>query len=138
MSTLTDILRRVDRRLHIDHRGRSEWIWLVPAVTFLVVLGVVVLVGYTSRVPAALYAPIAVIIALAITSISVGYMTPDNDYAGGDGGSGEADQQPAPHAPSPQRVPAQRVPAWYGRLHEPGADERVPQRPRAEGKHPST
>jgi ABC-type transport system involved in cytochrome c biogenesis permease subunit len=79
-------LRRLDRQLHIDHRGRSEWIWLAPALTFLVVLGVTVFVGVISHVPAGLFVPVAVIIAIAITSISIGYMTPDSDYLVPDGG----------------------------------------------------
>ena len=92
--------RALDRRLHIDHRGRSEWIWAVPIGTLMGTFGLVVAVGaFTAGVSAALYVPIGLILAVLTAGMSVAYMTPEPDSPGedrGDGGEHKPEPGPAP------------------------------------------
>jgi hypothetical protein len=117
--------RALDRRLHIDHSGRSEWIWAVPILTFLGTLAMVVVAGaVTSGAPAAFYVPIGFIVGLLMAGMSVAYMTPapdDGGSGGEDGGGGRG-----PHTSQPP----QPLDRWSGWLGEPSRLPREPSPPR--------
>jgi len=94
--------RALDRRLHIDHRGRSEWIWAAPIGTLVGTFGLVVAVGVvTAGVSAALYVPIGLILAVLTAGMSVAYMTPEPDSPGDDRGDGGSGHEPEP-GPAPR------------------------------------
>ena len=112
-------LRRLDERLHIDHTGRSEWVWLGPLGTFVGTLALICVAGAQSGVGAAVYAPIGVFVAVMMTGMSIAYMTPAPDVEPGDGGGGDD----APEAGGPA------APPWYRRLFEATGEEPAP-RPR--------
>src|SRR6267143_768967 len=78
--TVSARFRALDRRLHIDHTGRSEWIWAVPVLSFL-----------------GTFALIALLIAALIAGMSVAYMTPEAEPADDDGASARR----APRPPQP-------------------------------------
>jgi hypothetical protein len=42
---VSDALRGLDRRLHIDRDGGSEWAWAVPAAAFAVTVTILVTAG---------------------------------------------------------------------------------------------
>jgi hypothetical protein len=116
-------LRALDRRLHIDHRGRSEWIWAAPALTFLGTVALVVVAGaVTSGTTPWLYTPIAVLVGLLMAGMSIAYMTPaedsGDDGGGGDGGSRRRSSQP----PAP-------LDSWDRWLREPEASRLPRERP---------
>jgi hypothetical protein len=118
--------RALDRKLHIDHRGRSEWIWAVPILTLVGTFGLIVAVGVvTAGVTAALYVPIGLIVAALTAGMSIAYMTPEpdappgDDRGGGGGGGREPGPQPAPPRPSWAR--------WLGGWR----DEELPDEPAA-------
>jgi hypothetical protein len=114
-SGLTGALRRVDARLHIDHRGRSEWIWAVPLLTVLGTFALLLLVGAGSGTPVPLFVPVALIVALVMGGMSVAYMTPEaEDSEPGD------DRRP-PHPVPPDTPPEPRP--WYERLGGHTVDE---------------
>ena len=126
--------RALDRRLHIDHRGRSEWIWAVPILTFAGSFALVTVVGVvTSGVSAALYVPIGLIVALATAGMSVAYMTPEPDApeeGGDDGGQHAREPAPPPGKPRPGW-------AWWQRSwrdaelpEEPAPARQRPEQPR--------
>jgi hypothetical protein len=119
--------RALDRRLHIDHSGRSEWIWAVPILTFAGTLAMVVVAGaVTSGATPALYVPIGLVVGLLMGGMSVAYMTPAPDDGGpgddGDGGSG-----PHPHTSQPP-APLDHWARWMGEPHA----SRLPGEPRPE------
>jgi len=97
--------RALDRRLHIDHHGRSEWIWAVPILSFAGSFVLVALVGaITAGVSPSLYVPMGLIIAAATAGMSIAYMTPEPDAPGdpGDDDGGQHERPPHP-PPSPPR-----------------------------------
>jgi hypothetical protein len=109
--------RALDRRLHIDHSGRSEWIWAVPILTFAGTLAMVVVAGaFTSGAPPALYVPIGMVVGVLMAGMSVAYMTPEEDH--GEDGDGGSRRPEATHPPAPldwwralqgaQRLPRER------------------------------
>ena len=105
---VSDRFRALDRRLHIDHRGRSEWIWAVPILSFAGSFVLVALVGaLTAGVSAALYVPMGLIIAAATAGMSIAYMTPEPDTPGDPG-----DDDGGQHERPPHRPPSPPRPAW--------------------------
>jgi hypothetical protein len=121
--------RAIDRRLHINHRGRSEWIWAVPIIGFLVTFGLFVVQGaVVSGVTPLLYVPIGLIVAGVIGGMSVAYMTPEPDHGGSDDGGSER-RDPPPDPPRdgwagwlrtpPDRLPDEPEPALKERPREP-------------------
>jgi hypothetical protein len=85
-------LRRLDRRLGIDHSDRSEWIWAVPLLTFLGTLSLFLVLQRTSGISPVVAAPVALVCALVMAGMSAAYMTPvadetdENDAPGSDDG----------------------------------------------------
>jgi len=113
-------LRALDRRLHIDHTGRSEWIWAAPAFTFLGTVGMVIFAGVAvSGTTPLLFTPIAVLLGLLMAGMSIAYMTPADD-GGDDGGGGGR----GPEATRPPRP----LLDWSRWLREPHGD-RLPDEP---------
>jgi hypothetical protein len=115
-------LRALDHRLHIDHSGRSEWIWAVPVLGFLGTFALVIVQGAViSDTTPALYTPIALLIAGVIAGLSIAYMRPEADPADGsdDGGSeGRGPESPRPlddwsrwMREPPDRLPEEPAPA---------------------------
>jgi hypothetical protein len=90
--------RALDRRLGIDHRGRSEWIWAAPVFTFVGTCVLVTIAGaITTGTTPLLYAPIAVLLGLIMAGMSIAYMTPEDGAGGDDGGDGGS--RPVPTQP---------------------------------------
>jgi hypothetical protein len=120
-SVLSRRLRDLDRRLRIDHRGQSEWIWAIPLLTFVGTLAMVLVVGALIHAPEPLVAPVALILAALMTGMSVAYMTPEADSGdrGDDRGRGRSpdDVPRAPDIPSAASDGAS-PPPWYRRLDE--------------------
>jgi hypothetical protein len=113
--------RALDRRLHIDHSGRSEWIWAVPFLTLAGTLGLVVVAGSVmSGTSPALYLPIGLLVGVLMAGMSVAYMTPaDEDERGDEGDGGSRRQTSGPPAP---------IDHWWRWLQEPHAS-RLPREP---------
>lgn len=102
-------LRRLDRRLHIDHRGRSEWVWAGPGLTFAGTLALFLVLGVRSGLAALYVVPMGLVLAVVMAGMSVAYMTPEADE-GGD------DRPPPGHDGSPRPPVAPDVPpraAWW-------------------------
>jgi hypothetical protein len=78
---LSGRLRRLDGRLGIDHSGRSEWIWAVPAAILLATLGGFIVIGQITGMSAIVAAPIGAVIAVVMAGLAVAYMTPVADDA---------------------------------------------------------
>jgi hypothetical protein len=124
--------RALDRRLHIDHRGRSEWIWAVPILTFAGTFVLVAVVGaVTAGVTPALYVPIGLIMALASSGMSIAYMTPEPDAPGDEGGD-DGGQHAREPAPPPTRPSHGR--AWWERAWR---DTELPDEPRPRREEPT-
>jgi hypothetical protein len=121
-------LRRLDRRLGIDHRGRSEWIWAVPVLSFAGTLAMVLVLGVVSHVPALVSAPIAVVAAVVIAGQSVAYMTPGPDTGGDDRDRRHGPDEPKPPGPDQPDPADQVVPAWYRQLAKRTVEEPAPRR----------
>ncbi len=114
--------RALDRRLHIDHQGRSEWIWAVPIATFAATFALIAVGGaVSSGITPAVSIPIGLIVALATAGMSVAYMTPETDGPGDDRGHGGDEPEPQP---SP---PRQGWARWLDTWH----DEELPTEPPA-------
>jgi hypothetical protein len=98
-SAVSARFRALDRRLHIDHRGRSEWIWAVPIAGFLVTFALFAVQGsIVSGTTPALWVPVGLLIAGVIGGMSVAYMTPEPDTGRSDDG-GSARRDPPPDRP---------------------------------------
>jgi hypothetical protein len=99
-SAVSARFRALDRRLHIDHRGRSEWIWAIPILGFLITFALFAVQGsMVSGTTPALWVPVGLLIAGVIGGMSVAYMTPEPDTGrSDDGGSSRRDPPPdTPH-----------------------------------------
>lgn len=76
-------LRELDRRLGIDHSGRSEWAWAVPAFIFLATAGM--FIGYIQfgggsiLLTLAAGVPLGLVSGAVLAGLSIGYMTPAED-----------------------------------------------------------
>lgn len=125
-------LRRLDARLHIDHQGRSEWVWAGPVLTLLGTVALVVVFGIRSGIDAAMYVPLALLLGAAMAGMSIAYMTPasDDQNPPPDDGGHDHDPGAGPPPPQPTAAPPRKhpVPSWYRRLDEPTVDEPAPPR----------
>ena len=91
--------RALDRRLGIDHRGRSEWIWAVPILSFAGSFALVAVVGaVVSGVGPELWVPMGLLIAASTAGMSIAYMTPEPDTPGDDRDDG-GQHEPTPRTP---------------------------------------
>jgi len=132
---LSERFRALDRLLHIDHRGRSEWILAVPILSFAGAFVLVAIVGaVTAGVSAALYVPMGLVIALATAGMSVAYMTPEADTPGDDRDDGGQARAPATPQPTLPRGWARWLGEWRERDVE-LPDEPAPA-PRGSGRKP--
>jgi hypothetical protein len=123
---VSERFRALDRRLHIDHNGGSEWIWAVPILSFAGAFALVAVVGaFTAGVTAALYVPMGLIIAVATAGMSVAYMTPEADTPGDDRDDGGQHERPPQPQPTPPRSGWAR---WLDEWRE--RDVELPDEPR--------
>jgi hypothetical protein len=72
-----DALRGLDRRLHIDRDGGSEWAWAVPAAAFVVTVAILVTAGAMSGVWAVEYIPTGLVVGLVIAGLLVACASPE-------------------------------------------------------------
>jgi hypothetical protein len=91
---ISERLRGLDRRLHIDHSGQSEWVWAVPVLAFAATAAVLVAAGAMSGVWAAEYIPTALVVALVISGLLVACMTPEATLPDNDEGDRGPDTEP--------------------------------------------
>ena len=135
---VSERFQALDRRLHIDHRGRSEWIWAVPILSFAGSFALVAVVGaFTAGVTAALYVPMGLIIALATAGMSVAYMTPEADTPGDDRDDGGQHERPPQPQPTLPRGWARWLSEW--REHDVELPDEPPPAPRkTEGERKET
>jgi len=132
--------RALDRRLHINHRGRSEWIWAIPILGFLGTFALFAVHGaLISGISPAIWIPIGLFVAVVMSGMSVAYMTPEPEQGGSDDG-GSARRAPVPGPPDDGwsewlRTPPERLPPEPGtpadkRPREPAGSPgpRVPRR----------
>ncbi|HEY6379006.1 MAG TPA: hypothetical protein VI316_07480 [Candidatus Dormibacteraeota bacterium] len=102
-AALSRQLRRLDSKLGIDHSGRSEWVWAIPAVTLLATLGIVLYMGVATDMGVGVAIPVGLIGGLFMAGMSIAYMTPMDEEPDGEGpepGSG-GDGPPAPRDGGP-------------------------------------
>lgn len=132
---LDHLLRRLDRRLHIDHSGRSEWIWAVPAAGFVVTLGMIVgadLMAGAGFAPALLAGLLlGVPLGAIMAGFSIAYMTPAEGRADGPDDDGH---RPPEDGPPPTGPPGWWAGMWAGDDAPPPPVPREPaaaSRPRA-------
>ena len=69
--------RGLDRRLHIEREGRSEWAWAVTAAAFLVTVSILVTAGVMSGVWAIEYIPTGLVVGLVIAGLLVACLAPE-------------------------------------------------------------
>jgi hypothetical protein len=122
--------RALDRRLHIDHRGRSEWIWAVPIGGCLLTFALFAVQGtVVSGVTPALWVPVGMLIAGVIGGMSVAYMTPEPDSGQSDDGGSTRRDPPPDHPrddwPSWLRTPPDQLPDEPGLAPDPDPREPV-------------
>ena len=100
-------LRRLDHTLGIDHTGRSEWIWAIPAFSFLATLGVVLYMGVVTEMGIGVAIPVGLIGAVFMGGLSVAYMTPVDvdERRSGDHGPGPDNPPRGPQPPPPDGPP---------------------------------
>lgn len=96
---VSDSLRRLDRRLHIDHGRRSEWFWVIPLAGFAVTAAILVVAGAMTGVWAAEYIPTALVEGLVIAGLFLACLSPDAAPADGGPGDRGPDSEPSPTPP---------------------------------------
>lgn len=96
---ISDRLRRLDRRLHINHGRRSEWFWVIPLGGFALTAAILVVAGATTGVWAAEYIPTALIEGLVIAGLFLACLSPDTAPTDGDPGDRGPDTEPSPAPP---------------------------------------
>jgi hypothetical protein len=74
---VSEQFRRLDRRLHIERSGRSEWIWAIPIVGFAVWVATLVFTGVMTGVWAAEFIPTALVEGLVIAGLFVICLAPE-------------------------------------------------------------
>jgi DNA-binding transcriptional LysR family regulator len=99
---ISDRLRRLDRRLHINHGRSSEWFWLIPLAGFALTAAILVVAGVMTGVWAAEYIPTALIEGLVIAGLFVACLAPEAAPPDDPGDRGP-DVEPVP--PPPQFDP---------------------------------
>ena len=124
-SRISDRLRRLDRRLHINHSRSSEWFWLIPLAGFALTAAILVIAGVMTGVWAAEYIPTALIEGLVIAGLFVACLAPETAPQDDDPGDRGPGTEPGP-AP-PQFDPT----LWAALLASPDGE---PVRPAADPK----
>jgi peptidoglycan/LPS O-acetylase OafA/YrhL len=92
-------LRQLDRRLHIDHNGRSEWDWAIPIAGFVVTVAILIVAGVMSGVWAAEYIPTALVVGLVMAGLFVACMAPEAGPPEDDHGNRGPDKEPSSTPP---------------------------------------
>jgi hypothetical protein len=126
------MLRTLERKLGADREGRTLWVWIVPASTFVVTFVVLAFIGVQGQVDLGLTIPMALVLSVFLGSLSAFYLTAassderDKDD-GPDDRRGPATPPQPPPPPSSHITPAiDRVPGPSPR----SAEERTPAKPR--------
>jgi hypothetical protein len=96
---ISDRLRRLDSRLHINHGRRSEWFWVIPLAGFAVTAAILIVAGAMTGVWAAEYIPTALIEGLVIAGLFLACLSPDAAPADGGPGDRGPDTEPSPAPP---------------------------------------
>ncbi len=110
-------LRRLDGVLGIDHAGRSEWFWAIPALVLLGTVGGFLVIGQITTAPLTVSLPNGVVIALVMAGLSVACMSPATDNPPGDGPPGDDGDAPVLGSPGgPWMVVAHLTPHTGDRL----------------------
>jgi hypothetical protein len=114
-------LRRLDGVLGIDHAGRSEWFWAIPALVLLGTVAGFLVIGQITTAPLTVSLPNGVVIALVMAGLSVACMSPADDNPSGDGPPGDGGDAPVLGSPGgPWMLVAHLTPPTDDRL--PDAD----------------
>src|SRR6202011_68849 len=95
---ISDRLRRLDSRLHINHGRRSEWFWVIPLAGFAVTAAILIVAGAMTGVWAAEYIPTALVEGLVIAGLFVACLAPETAPPDDPGDRGP-DVEPAPAPP---------------------------------------
>lgn len=127
LAWLPPALRTLERKLGADREGRTLWVWVVPASTFVVTFVILAFLGVEGKVDLGLTLPMALVLAVFLGSLSAFYLTAassderDRDD-GPDDRRGPVNPPPQPPPPGTEVAPrAVRPPTAT-----PGAEQRVP------------
>src|SRR5438445_10629046 len=101
---VSDRFRRLDRRLHIDRGGRSEWVWAIPIGGFAIWVATLVVAGVMTGVWAAEFVPTALLEGLVISGLFVACLAPEEAPPATDDGDDGPDNE-WPSTP-PRSAPA--------------------------------
>ena len=113
---VSDRFRRLDRRLHIDRGGRSEWVWAIPIGGFAVWVVTLVVAGVMTGVWAAEFIPTALLEGLVISGLFVACLAPEEAPPA----TNQDDRGPDTESPS---TPPRTHPAvWLALLADLSAD----------------
>ncbi len=129
---LPPALRTLERKLGADREGRTLWVWVVPASTFVVTFVVLAFIGIQGQVDLALTIPMALVLSVFLGSLSAFYLTAasSDERDRDDGPDDRRGPAPSPELPPPpgsHSTPAvARVPGPSPR----GAEQRTPAEPR--------
>jgi len=124
---VSDALRGLDRRLHIDRDGGSEWAWAVPAAAFVVTLAILVTAGVMSGVWAVEYIPTGLVVGLVIAGLLVACAAPEEVPPDIDHGERGPDREPPSTPPRFDPDIWVALLAGSGTDPEPSGDERLRQ-----------
>ncbi|MDQ6848137.1 MAG: hypothetical protein M3019_11260 [Candidatus Dormibacteraeota bacterium] len=130
---LPPALRTLERKLGADRRGRTLWVWVVPASTLVVTFVVLAFIGVQGKVDLALTIPMALVLSVFLGSLSAFYLTAaSSDERDGDDGPddrrGPGTPPELPPPPGAEVIPViVRVPNQPPR----GAELPVPVEPKA-------
>ena len=124
---VADALRGLDRRLHIDRDGGSEWAWAVPAAAFVVTVTILVTAGVMSGVWAAEYIPTGLVVGLVIAGLLVACAAPEEVPPDIDHGDRGPDREPPSTPPRLDPDIWVALLAGSGTDPEPSGDERLRQ-----------
>lgn len=124
---LPPALRTLERKLGADREGRTLWVWVVPASTFVVTFVVLAFIGIQGQVDLSLTLPMALVLSVFLASLSAFYLTAASaDERDKDDGP---DDRRGPGTPPPQLPPPPDAELTPGVVHVPGRPARGAQEP---------
>ena len=113
---VSDRFRRLDRRLHIDRGGQSEWVWAIPIGGFAIWIATLVVAGVLTGVWAAEFVPTALLEGLVISGLFVACLAPEDAPPATDEGDD------GPESESPSTPPCSDPAVWLTLLADLGAE----------------
>jgi hypothetical protein len=96
---VSDQFRRLDRLLHIDRRGQTEWVWAIPILGFFMWVATLLAIGLRTGVWAAEFIPTALLEGLVIAGLFVACTVPDGVPSDDDQGNRGPGNEPLPMPP---------------------------------------